>query len=35
METGHCLAVAEGHMAAVGALAFSKKNKKFLVSGSR
>lgn len=34
METGHCLAVAEGHMAAVGALAFSKKNKKFLVSGS-
>ncbi|KAI5069023.1 hypothetical protein GOP47_0015324 [Adiantum capillus-veneris] len=32
--TGHCVAIAEGHMAAVGALAFSKKTKKFLVSGS-
>lgn len=34
VEKGICLAIAEGHMAAVGALAFSKKTKKFLVSGS-
>ncbi|MCO5557503.1 hypothetical protein L7F22_011068 [Adiantum nelumboides] len=31
---GCCVAIAEGHMAAVGALAFSRKTKKFLVSGS-
>ena len=35
VESGVCLAIAEGHMAAVGALAFSRKSRKFLVSGSR
>ena len=34
-STGSCLAVAGGHMAAVGAVAFSKKKKNFIVSGSR
>lgn len=34
VELGFCLAIAEGHMAAVGALAFSKKTSNFLVSGS-
>ncbi|XP_024403982.1 protein TORMOZ EMBRYO DEFECTIVE [Physcomitrium patens] len=33
-STGSCLAVAAGHMAAVGAVAFSKKKKNFVVSGS-
>jgi hypothetical protein len=35
VESGVCLAIAEGHMAAVGAVAFSKKSRKFLVTGSR
>jgi WD40 repeat protein len=34
-SSGACLAVAGGHMAAVGAVAFSKKKKNFIVSGSR
>lgn len=34
-STGSCLAVGSGHMAAVGAVAFSKKKKNFVVSGSR
>lgn len=33
-STGSCLAVAGGHMAAVGAVAFSKKKKNFIVTGS-
>ncbi|KAH7855131.1 hypothetical protein Vadar_021569 [Vaccinium darrowii] len=33
-ETTRCLAVAVGHMEAVGAVAFSKKRRNFVVSGS-
>lgn len=35
VESGVCIAIAEGHMAAIGALAFSRKSRNFLVSGSR
>lgn len=34
VDTGSCLAIASGHMGAVGAIAFSKKRKDFIVSGS-
>ncbi|KAH7404644.1 hypothetical protein KP509_15G036100 [Ceratopteris richardii] len=34
IKSGSCIAIAEGHMGAVGALAFSRRTKKFLVSGS-
>lgn len=34
VDTGSCLAIAAGHMGAVGAIAFSKKKKDFIVSGS-
>ncbi|KAG6550306.1 hypothetical protein Mapa_008267 [Marchantia paleacea] len=34
LETGTCMGMAAGHMAAVGAVVFSKKRKNFFVSGS-
>ncbi|BBN19124.1 U3 small nucleolar RNA-associated protein 13 [Marchantia polymorpha subsp. ruderalis] len=34
LETGTCMGIATGHMAAVGAVVFSKKRKNFFVSGS-
>lgn len=35
METGSCVAVATGHMGAVGAIAFARKTVNFIVTGSR
>ena len=34
-ESKSCICVAAGHMGVVGAVAFSKKDKNFFVSGSR
>ncbi|RWW32157.1 hypothetical protein GW17_00003187 [Ensete ventricosum] len=34
VESRHCIGIGRGHMGAVGAVAFSKKSKNFLVSGS-
>ncbi|KAJ7554558.1 hypothetical protein O6H91_06G145300 [Diphasiastrum complanatum] len=34
VETGSCLAIAAGHMAAIGAITFSKKDCTFIITGS-